>query len=69
MDKELTNEEMEELAETFRSIKLSPEEEAEASKQLIVARKEHLKLLTPQQILLSRLLQIKYRLEDYEKDL
>lgn len=55
-----------ELGESFvfRN-KLSPTQKAESDLQMNAMRKEIQNTLTPNQILLSRLLQLKYQIEDY----
>lgn len=55
-----------ELAESFvfRN-KLTPAQKEEASAELTKKRKELRQAVTPKEILLSRLLQLKYQMEDY----
>lgn len=55
-----------ELAESFifRN-KLTPTQKAESDLQMRTMRKEMLNSVTPNQVLLSRLMQLKYQIEDY----
>ncbi|MDF3029357.1 MAG: hypothetical protein K0S23_3664 [Fluviicola sp.] len=55
-----------ELAESFvfRS-KLTPAQKAESNEELSAKRKQLRQSVTPKEVLLSRLLQLKYQMEDY----